>query len=322
MILEIIKDHLNGNDWEKLVISCCRSTYKEYDFTEIPANHKGDCGIEGYTNNGIVIQCYCPNDSKLSNDNLYESQRDKVTEDINKLINLENAKRLKKIGVTNVTKWIFIVPEYRDKRIIEHLVKKMELVSTTKKQSPDEYHYISDDFKCIIKVADDFINEIIDLFNANAMGKKIDLPLLKEYDSNWDGAQSEKVDNVERKIISINPNLEKNESYRKKMINNYMTLYVQGLKFMDSIGATFPDLRAQILETKDIYRHEVESKSAMNPDRTLNHQIYEKLQKEFTEQLKSNFPGLSTNTIMSLTQSTTAEWLADCPLEFIGDMHE
>lgn len=322
MILEVIKDHLNGDDWEKLIVTCCRSTYKEYDFTEVPANYKGDCGIEGYTNNGIVIQCYCPNDSNLSNDDLYEKQRIKVTNDINKIINLENAKRLEKIGVTNVEKWVFIVPEYRDKRILEHLTEKTKSVSTHKQQSPHEYPYISDKFKCVIKVADDFINEIIDLFNANAMGKKIDLPLLRNYDANWEHIDSEKVDNVKRKLNSINPNLSKKHDLWNKMIDNHMTLYAQGLKFMDGIGATFPDLRAQVLEIKNLYKLEVESKSAMNPNHTLNNQIFTELQKEFTEHLNLNFPGLSPNTIMSLTQSTTAEWLADCPLEFIGEINE
>ncbi|WP_431808234.1 hypothetical protein [Lysinibacillus sphaericus] len=320
MILDIVKDYLSGDKWEELIIACCRSTYKEYDFMEVPAGHKGDCGIEGFTQNGIVIQCYCPDDRNLSKDDLYNHQRDKVTKDINKLI--ANKDRLAEIGVSFIDKWIFIVPEYKDKRILQHLCDKEKLVSETKKNDPSSYTYISDNFKCLIKVADDFINEIVDLFNSTALGKKLDLPLLTSYNANWRDIESEKVDNVKRKTLAINPMLINNDSLWDKLINNYMTLYAQGLEFMDDIGTNFPELRANILELKNLYKFEVETKSMMNPDSTLNNKIFIELQKEFTKQLETNFSGLSPNTIMSLTHSTTAEWLADCPLEFIGDLNE
>lgn len=317
MILEIIKDYLSRDEWEKLVITCCRSTFKQYDFMEVPASHKGDCGIEGFTQNGVVIQCYCPDDRNLSNNDLFSHQRDKVTKDIKKLIN--NRDRLAEIGVTFIEKWIFIVPEYKDKRILKHISDKEKLVLETKKNDPSSYTYISDDFKCLVKVADDFINEIVDLFNSTALGKKIDLPLLSTYSTDWGDIESEKVSNVRRKTLAINPLLINNDPFWNKMINTYMTLYAQGLEFMDDIGTNFPDLRVNILELKNSYKIEVETKSMMNPDSTLNNKIFIELQQEFTKKLESNFSGLSPNTIMSLTHSTTAEWLADCPLEFIGD---
>lgn len=317
MILDVIKDYLSRDEWEKLVVACCRSVYGKQDFMEVPAGHEGDCGIEGFTQNGIVIQCYCPDDRNLSNNDLYAHQRDKVTDDIKKL--MSNRDRLKKIGVSFIKSWIFIVPEYKDKRILEHLTKKKVEILEAKKLNPAAYEYISDNFDCLIKVAGDFINEIVDLFNSKALGKKIDLPLLHSYNSDWNDIDSEKVENVKRKTLAINPLLNKNDVAWNKTINNFMTQYTQGAKFMDDIGANFPDLRLQILEVKNLYKTEVENKSMLNSDSTLNNQIFDELKKEFKQQLESNFSGLSPNTIMSISQSTTAEWLADCPLEFIGD---
>lgn len=63
MVLEFIQSYLNGNAWEKLCDSCYRSRYQENGYQELPAAVGGDGGIEGYTMNGIVYQCYCQNEN-------------------------------------------------------------------------------------------------------------------------------------------------------------------------------------------------------------------------------------------------------------------
>ncbi|MGE7922337.1 hypothetical protein ACQKND_04015 [Viridibacillus arvi] len=322
MILKVIEEYLNGDKWEQLIVSCCRTVYREHDFQEVPAHYKGDSGIEGFTRNGIVIQCYCPDDPNLSINQLYENQREKVTDDINKLINLENAVKLQNLGVPEIKKWIFIVPEHKDRRILEHLHKKKQEVLRKKNAEPLSYGYISADFDCLIKVADDFRDEIFELYITKAMGKKINLPQLKVFNPNWDNVPSEKVENVKRKILSINPNLRSNPDFLDKLINQYMTLYVQGVQFMEKIGETFPEFRRDIIELKNTYKNEVESRSSLNFNHTLNNSVFIELQKEFTKNLEKEFSALGTSTLMSLTQSTTSEWLADCSLEFIGDFDE
>lgn len=83
MVLEFIQSYLNGNAWEKLCDSCYRSRYQENGYQELPAAVGGDGGIEGYTMNGIVYQCYCP-EREYSDDELYNHMRDKMTRDIKK----------------------------------------------------------------------------------------------------------------------------------------------------------------------------------------------------------------------------------------------
>ena len=63
-MIEFIQQYLSsGEEWEKLCNSCYRIRYQEQGYQEIPAKYKGDGGIEGFTKNGIVYQCYCPNEN-------------------------------------------------------------------------------------------------------------------------------------------------------------------------------------------------------------------------------------------------------------------
>ena len=95
---------MNGNAWEDLCVKCYRIRYQNENYTYIPAAQGGDAGIEGFTQNGIVHQCYCP-EREYSDDELYAHQRDKLTKDIDKLLN--NGERLKKLGVPTIVEWHF-----------------------------------------------------------------------------------------------------------------------------------------------------------------------------------------------------------------------
>jgi hypothetical protein len=117
-MLEFIQQYLTGEEWEKLCNSCYRMRYQENGYQEIPASYRGDGGIEGFTKTGIVYQCYCP-EKEYADDDLYNHMRDKMTKDISKFINPDYEKVLKGLGVRDVHTWQFVVPKYKDKRIVD-----------------------------------------------------------------------------------------------------------------------------------------------------------------------------------------------------------
>jgi len=74
----------------------------------------------GFTQNGIVNQCYCP-ERNYSDDGLYETQRDKMTED------------------------------YADSRILKHVATKKEEVLKQKAEALEQYDYIDENFVIVIQ---------------------------------------------------------------------------------------------------------------------------------------------------------------------------
>lgn len=133
-----------GNDWEALCVDCYRMRYQSEHYVEIPAAHGGDTGIEGYTQSGIVHQCYFP-ERTYSDPDLYEHLRNKLTADIEKLKN--NAQRFGELGVPPVKEWHFNIPEYKDSRIIQHAEAKRKELLEAKRNNADGFLHICDDIK-------------------------------------------------------------------------------------------------------------------------------------------------------------------------------
>ena len=143
-IESLIEGYMTGNAWEDLCVQCYRIRYQIDNYTAIPATQGGDAGIEGFTNKGVVHQCYCP-ERAYSDTELYNHQRDKLTTDIEKL--KKNATRLRALGVPPVVEWHFNIPEYKDARILTHAESKRQEVIKAKIDKPSDYAHIADNFQ-------------------------------------------------------------------------------------------------------------------------------------------------------------------------------
>lgn len=136
-ILSFIEGYMTGNAWEDLCVKCYRIRYQCDNYIAVPAVQRGDAGIEGFTNKGIVHQCYCP-ERQYSDNELYDHQRDKLTADIEKL--MKNADRLRALGVPPVKEWHLNIPEYKDSRILIHAETKRQEVLSAKRTSLKTTH--------------------------------------------------------------------------------------------------------------------------------------------------------------------------------------
>lgn len=320
MILDYLDSSLDGDSWEDLAISIYSMRYQKSHFTKVPAANKGDGGIEGFTRCGVVIQCYCPADPNYSNNDLYANQRTKVTDDIGKFINEKNAKVLKSFGLPSIKEWHFVVPEYKDKRIIQHIAKKTKTVKESKEKKPEFYDYISEDFEIIIKTAEDFRLELTRILRSNLTDTKLSLAILQDTTPDWSMCSNEKVENVKRKLIAINSDFKTDQIGLNKLLDIYMSAYISGIEILESLGENFPDIRKDILDLANQYKRHVESRTLMNSDKSMNSEIFNELSKDFEEKLFREFKHLSSASIMNLKMDLIAGWLADCSMEFKGEI--
>lgn len=198
MILDFIRDNLNGDSWEKWCDACYRDRFQGQNFIKIPAEHLGDAGIEGFTLSGIAYQCYCP-EKDYSDEGLFAHLRNKVTKDVGKLIDKDNAKRLKKLGVHQIKEWHFVTPEYKDKRIIEHLEKKRKEVVIAASKDPKTFSYIDPQIRLVPKVAEDFKIELVKLIRNPLVDIKLNMAVKSVNDPDWVACPAEKIDNIKRK---------------------------------------------------------------------------------------------------------------------------
>lgn len=110
-------------EWEDY----CKRLFAARDgvrYQSVSAVVHGDWGIEGYTSNGVLYQCYAPQNAHSSKD-LYERQRDKIATDLRKLqSNIGEIAKL--IAPSIITVWALVVPMVEDKKILTYAATKAE----------------------------------------------------------------------------------------------------------------------------------------------------------------------------------------------------
>lgn len=309
-MINLLGNNLDGDTWEKICDYCYRQRYQEYHFVKIPSNYEGDGGIEGYTGNGVVYQCYCP-EREYSDNELYEKLRDKLTRDIKKLI--KNEKELKAVGVKYIKEWHFVIPEYRDKRILIHAEKqRKEILAEKNKKKLD---YISNDFSIYIKVIEDFSVEICRYVNITD-GIKFSFPLMEKKVINKDEYPSEQLENIERKLKAISGQ-SSDQKRLEDLINIYAGFYLNWLELRTSISDKNPELFEKILKIQEAYKTDIEMKCKTNFDSTINAKLFNEIMDDFGKALNKEFNDLvDPKSISDLKHDTIATWLAECPLEF------
>lgn len=304
---------MDGNAWENLCVRCYRMRYQKDNYTAIPAVQGGDAGIEGFTHKGIVHQCYCPERSYSDND-LYNHQRDKLSTDIEKLKN--NANRFDALGVPPIEEWHFNIPEYKDSRILVHAENKRQEVLDAKKNDPTHYAHISDNFRIIIKTAEDFTPEISRIIRTTLTDERINVAIKHSDEPDWSKCDSSKVANIRRKIKAVM--LVNNDTEAlNKIVGMYVEYYISGLEIMSSLRVDFPEIYEDIFKLEQSYKREVIIKTLMNTDKKMNYSLFNEILNEFHSKLEQDFSKTLTEaSIGELKQDLVASWLADCSMEF------
>ncbi len=313
-VLTLIDGYMTGNAWEDLCVQCYRIRYQSDHYTQIPAIQGGDAGIEGFTRNGIVHQCYCP-EREYSDSELYTHQRDKLTDDIGKLI--RNAARLRNLGVPTIREWHFDIPEYRDTRIIAHAASKQREVLEAKNNLPSEFEHIADGFQIIIKTAEDFTSEISRIIRTNLTDMRLNAAVKHLDELDWSKCDSQKVENIRRKIKAVMRIDDDSNDALNSVINIYVSCYISGLEIMNRLRIDFPEIYERIYQLEQSYKRDVNIKTLTNPDHTMNHDIFSSILDEFQKKLEQDFSRMFTvASIGELKQDLIAKWLADCSMEF------
>ena len=312
-ILSFIEGYMSGNAWEELCVQCYRIRYQEDNYTVVPATHGGDAGIEGFTNKGIVHQCYCP--ERIYTDNeLYEHLRDKLTTDIDKLKN--NAKRLIELGVPAITEWHFNIPEYKDSRILSHAENKCKEVLEAKQNHPDDFIHIAENFKIVIKITDDFTTEISRIIRTTLTDKKLNLAIKHSCEPDWSKCTSEKVSNIRRKIKAVMLTDDDSDAVNR-VVGMYVDCYISGMEIMNTLRVKFPEIYEDIFRLEQSYKREVTIKTLMNTDKKMNSKLFDEILDDFHLKLKQDFSNIFDEaSIGELKQDMVASWLADCSMEF------
>ncbi|MGG4196532.1 hypothetical protein ABEW50_24185 [Paenibacillus jamilae] len=315
MILNFIDTPLDGDSWESLINSCYRMKFQDEHFTEIPAVHGGDAGIEGFTRLGRVYQCYCP-EREYSDDELYDHLRNKMTKDINKLTSLKNAGRLKELGVPRIKEWHFVIPQYRDARIISHAETKRKEVLSLKKCDPRNYDYIDDNFIIVIKQAEDFKVEISRIIRTTLTDVQLNFAIYHTTTPDWSQCDSEKANNIKRKVKAVMGDIDDSDEDYNDLVNMYISSYIKGIEILRVLRVSYSEVYEDIYMLEQSYKKQVSLKTKMNTNSSINSQLFNEILDDFQNKLEQQFKYLTLASVMELKIDLISGWLADCSMQF------
>ena len=301
----------DGDKWENFCQVCFRLKYDNDGYQAMPADVKGDLGIEGFTRTGKVFQCYCP-DTNTSHIKLYEDQRDKMTTDLGKLHKNRNLLP-KYLGNVIVKEWIFVTPEYSNKDLIKHYQSKKDEI---KKQ---DLSFISPDFDILVHDIDFFAKEIPIVLNHNNVKLNIggDKTLVEKQYYDW---KAQEIDLVQNSVNKHNKRFLLNTTDVADKVNRLtdrdVRAYLNGMVIKRNWNDIFPEQYEKFLEMIDIIEEQVKDLCLFAPDNDNYDLRYREIRSMVEEKVKSCFSTLDERTVMHLCEYVMADWILRCPINF------
>lgn len=296
---------LSGQDWEDICNKLFHARYNN-NYQEVPARYGGDYGIEGFTFDGDLFQCYSPTDEEFSSNSLYELQRNKITTDINKLIqNINSIRLLNKNSM--IKNWYFVTPTYDSKKLLEHCRKKEKEI-----QKAIGQHVVSD-FKIILQTENSYVKELGHLVNSKIMQIQSncknytdeDLTLISESDN-------EIVNKIRTKLKKLDSLKEDSEKLNKFTFIVFK-YFIEGQEELELLNKSYPDVYQGLSRLKNSIEKRIQQKSLLGIELI----DLQKIQEEYKSELEKGFNDVCEISLLeNLAQEAIADWMARCPIDF------
>lgn len=301
--------NFDGDKWEAICQLCFKKRYESEAYFEIKAT-PGDFGIEGFTRTGKVFQCYCPDEHYTQNE-LYEKQRDKITNDLKKLQTFEKP-LAKKLGGTLINKWYFVSPNYSKNEIIDHCTKKRDEIRALNLSIVDNSNFevIPWDIDNLKPEIHTFIKISEQKVDINPKNKPSQEEKLK-----WKGKKISLVENAQRKhrlrfdINSINVD-KKVDDLTEKSISHFL----DGDSILNKWAIDYPDDYEKFINIVSLVEEiVVEECMFLNND---YNELYKRFAILLNEKIKSSFPFIEDTMVQNLCNRVMADWILRCPINF------
>lgn len=293
-------------EWEEWINSLLRARYPLGDYQQVPHEHGGDFGIEGFSTDGCAFQCYCPREP-LSVKSRYKAHRDKITNDIAKF--MANARPLEQIfGRILIRRWLLVVPRHDSGPLLVHAESKAVVVRRA------GLAYVSaDEFRIGVVTADYFAQERAMLGAAAAIRIHIPPPAVTATERDLiEAGGSAFLDNLNAKSTKL-PSLS-GDTVRQQFREAIMTYYVQGQVVLDRLRRDYPQVFEVIVQEKAARARQLEMESLLRTGQAGDRVTQEIQAIQQTIQLR--FPNISSETRTSLSMEALSDWLLTCPLNF------
>lgn len=294
-------DNLSPKEWEAFCEIMLRQHYGAKSFWVVPDEDGGDLGLEFYTIDGTLFQCYYP-DNGVDMASYKKKIQKKINDDLKKL--KSNEKKIHAmIDDVVVHQWVLLTPEFKSKDLITYCNKK-------KKEAIAKNIAYIDNEKFVVKI--ETANSFPDgkLYAQGVYNKTIDIPLLSITDVEkdaWKQGHSEFSNNVARKSVALMG------ADSLGFQDTVFTKYIQIEKFLDQLREEHPDLYEMVEDTARAQLENMREDAYFSSnDKSFVKGIVDGNKAAFSKH--SEF--MSEKNVQSLSFGYLSKWLVQCYMDF------
>lgn len=295
---------LSGDEWERWANKLLTCHYGPTEYQKVPANDKGDAGIEGFAvADGHAFQAYgC--EEPVATRKRYESQRKKMSDDIAKFIKNKTV-LIKTLGTVRIRRWVLFVPYFDSKDIVAHAATKTaEVVAAN-------LPYVTSDFRVVVCQEEDYSIERDQLLNANVGGLQIDVDkTTTEQVADWTSSHGGLFATLRDKIGRL-PAI-RDTAHKNSFCEKVLKWYLEGQALLDALRK-YPEVYEKVLRVKN-HRENYLAMSALS--NAANTEPLNAPLSALQDALKSEVRELHAFNAETLSYEAVADWLLRCPLNF------
>lgn len=290
-----------GREWQNYCLMLLHKRYADHSLQEVPDRHLGDLGIEAFSLDGCAFQCYAALEP-LATQDLYESQRGKLTDDLNKL--LKNKVELKKIfGDLKISRYVFMVHRLDSRFLLEHAVNKASDVLAW------DLDFIAEDFKIVVVTDDHYPVEREAIVAIPAPLVNPD-PITDDGLVSWAGDNSSLLDDAARKFGKLGLTGDGLAS----ALDSLAYQYLDGENALQKLRERYPDhwTAAQGCKSRKEKRLPLEFPASANTSM----QVVAAVADALAEEIARDAPSISGAIAETIAWASVADWIMRCPLDF------
>ncbi len=291
-------------EWQSLVVRLLALKHGPGNFVPIPDQVQGDCGLEGFTRDGLAFQCYAA-EEPATTAQLTQRQKAKISADLQKLITYKDT-LLGLLGPTVLSKWILVVPRWADKALLVHAESRIDQIRQA--QLP----FVAQDMVPAICTLDDYVEQRQMLIQAGRDSLRIEVdPVALTDVADWVSANDPFVAHLFRKALTIRHG---DETTARQLTDHFVRFYLDGQNALTKLRDDFPELYEIVDRMKKDKEHFLATESLVTPE--LAPTFLKQTTDDLESQLCAKLQGLDRFTVKQFVQEAISDWLLRCPLDF------
>ena len=145
---------------------------------------------------------------------------------------------------------------------------------------------------------------------------KLNLAVQNVEATDWEKCESEKVNNIKRKVKAVMNDVAEDDEYFKQVVDTYIESYIKGLEIMQMLRISYAAIYEDVYSLEQSYKKNVSLMTGMNTDKSMNSQLFNKILGDFEKKLSETCGYFNPASITELKIDIISMWLADCSMKF------